>query len=92
MEVRATSAAVGATLADRAADSTGAPDIQSDARVFGSDAVPLQLTVNGRDVRVQIDPATTLADVLREQIGLTRGGIQLHDLCVRCARPRDHDD
>jgi xanthine dehydrogenase YagT iron-sulfur-binding subunit len=62
---------VGATLADRPADSTAIQDIQSDARVFGRDAVPLQLTVNGRDVRVLTDAATTLAEVLRDQMGLT---------------------
>ena len=34
-------------------------------------AVPVELTVNGRTERLQLDPRTTLLDGLREHLGLT---------------------
>jgi xanthine dehydrogenase YagT iron-sulfur-binding subunit len=40
-------------------------------RVFGPEPVLLRLAVNGRDLRVHADPATTLTEVLRDQLGLT---------------------
>jgi carbon-monoxide dehydrogenase small subunit/xanthine dehydrogenase YagT iron-sulfur-binding subunit len=39
--------------------------------VLGPEPVRLQLTVNGRDIRVRVDPAATLAEVLRDQLELT---------------------
>jgi len=38
---------------------------------LGPEAVPFTLTVNGRTLAVRVDPATTLAEVLRETLGLT---------------------
>jgi xanthine dehydrogenase YagT iron-sulfur-binding subunit len=40
-------------------------------RAIGPDAVLLALQVNGRTVRVAVDPGTTLVQVLRDQLGLT---------------------
>jgi aerobic-type carbon monoxide dehydrogenase small subunit (CoxS/CutS family) len=39
--------------------------------VLGPRAVPVSLTVNGRGVSVRVDPATTLVEVLRYDLGLT---------------------
>jgi carbon-monoxide dehydrogenase small subunit/xanthine dehydrogenase YagT iron-sulfur-binding subunit len=38
---------------------------------IGSEVAPLELHINGKSVVVQIDPATTLVDVLRDSLGLT---------------------
>ena len=48
------------------ADETGAG-----AQRIGAERRPLALNVNGRDVLVVVDPATTLAGVLRLDLGLT---------------------
>ena len=40
-------------------------------RMFGPDMIVLALSVNGERREVQIDPATTLAEVLRDNLGLT---------------------
>jgi xanthine dehydrogenase YagT iron-sulfur-binding subunit len=49
--------------------------MNSDGRVpngvFGPGAVSLALSINGRDVTVRVDPGTTLAEVLRDALGLT---------------------
>jgi xanthine dehydrogenase YagT iron-sulfur-binding subunit len=39
--------------------------------VLGPNLASLGLTVNGRDVIVRVDPGTTLAEVLRDGLGLT---------------------
>jgi carbon-monoxide dehydrogenase small subunit/xanthine dehydrogenase YagT iron-sulfur-binding subunit len=41
------------------------------AAVLGPNAIWLRLNVNGRDVEVHVDPATTLVEVLRDRLGLT---------------------
>jgi xanthine dehydrogenase YagT iron-sulfur-binding subunit len=46
-------------------------EVISQPRVLGPDAVPLQLSVNGRIRQVVVDPATTLADALRLNLDLT---------------------
>jgi aerobic-type carbon monoxide dehydrogenase small subunit (CoxS/CutS family) len=43
----------------------------SEAPVLGPGAVPFPLTVNGRGVSVRVDPATTLVEVIRNELGLT---------------------
>jgi carbon-monoxide dehydrogenase small subunit/xanthine dehydrogenase YagT iron-sulfur-binding subunit len=48
-----------------------AVDVQRDTRVLGPGEVPLTLSVNGRDLTVHVDPATTLVEVLRDRLGLT---------------------
>jgi xanthine dehydrogenase YagT iron-sulfur-binding subunit len=48
-----------------------AEDLVSAPQVLGPGAVPLSLLINGRPQRVRVDPATTLADVLRQSLGLT---------------------
>jgi xanthine dehydrogenase YagT iron-sulfur-binding subunit len=63
--------AVGASAADGLAQPVAGEGVQSDTRAFGPDPVSLQLLVNGRTVRVRADPATTLVEVLRDQLGLT---------------------
>jgi carbon-monoxide dehydrogenase small subunit/xanthine dehydrogenase YagT iron-sulfur-binding subunit len=40
-------------------------------QVLGPGAVPLSLSINGRTFAVRADPGTTLADVLRQGLGLT---------------------
>jgi xanthine dehydrogenase YagT iron-sulfur-binding subunit len=62
-------AAVG--LADRVGQPTDTQTVQRDRRAFGPQPVWFELTVNGRHVHVRADPATTLADVLRDQLELT---------------------
>jgi xanthine dehydrogenase YagT iron-sulfur-binding subunit len=51
--------------------------------------VPIALTVNDRSVQVQVDPATTLVEVLRNDLGLTgtkigcdRGDISASTVCL----------
>jgi xanthine dehydrogenase YagT iron-sulfur-binding subunit len=51
--------------------SAAAGDLVSAPQVLGPGAVPLSLLINGRPQRVRVDPATTLADVLRQSLGLT---------------------
>lgn len=63
--------AVGVTLADGLAQSVDDKSVDADTPVFGPEPVWFHLTVNGRDVRVRADPATTLAEVLRDHLGLT---------------------
>jgi xanthine dehydrogenase YagT iron-sulfur-binding subunit len=48
-----------------------AEDLLSKPQVLGPGAVSLSLSVNGRTRRVQVDPGTTLAEVLRQGLGLT---------------------
>jgi xanthine dehydrogenase YagT iron-sulfur-binding subunit len=56
-----------ASLGVRAA----AADLVSEPQVLGPGAVSLSLSVNGRTLPVRVDPGTTLADVLRQGLGLT---------------------
>lgn len=58
------------TVSDGVAVDTRAT-MQDGARVIGPDALVLTLQVNGRPVRVTVDPGTTLVQVLRDQLGLT---------------------
>ena len=46
---------------------TGAPAMNDSA----SEPLDLSLTVNGRPCRVRVDPAATLVEVLRDELGLT---------------------
>jgi xanthine dehydrogenase YagT iron-sulfur-binding subunit len=48
-----------------------AEDLLSEPQVLGPGAVLLSLSVNGRTRRVHVDPGTTLAEVLRQGLGLT---------------------
>jgi xanthine dehydrogenase YagT iron-sulfur-binding subunit len=59
--------ALTATLAQTAAQAAGtaAPP------VLGPEPSTLQLSINGRAVSVQADPGTTLAELLRHQLGMT---------------------
>src|SRR5687767_7399517 len=49
----------------------GAGDLVSAPQVLGPGPVSLSLSVNGRTLPVRVDPGTTLADVLRQDLGLT---------------------
>jgi xanthine dehydrogenase YagT iron-sulfur-binding subunit len=40
-------------------------------QVLGPGAVPVRLLVNGREISVRVDPATTLVELLRNDLGLT---------------------
>jgi xanthine dehydrogenase YagT iron-sulfur-binding subunit len=55
-------------LAQAAPESAGVVNVNE---VLGPGAVPVSLSVNGRNVSVRVDPATTLVEVLRNQLGLT---------------------
>ncbi len=59
--------AISATLVQTAAEAASA----ASPPVLGPEPAAVNLSVNGRTVAVQVDPATTLADVLRNQLGLT---------------------
>ena len=48
-----------------------AQEFVSEPQTFGPGVVSLSLSVNGRTVPVRVDPGTTLADVLRQGLGLT---------------------
>ena len=48
-----------------------AEDLVSEPQMFGPGAVSLSLSINGRTLPVRVDPGTTLADVLRQGLGLT---------------------
>jgi ferredoxin len=51
--------------------SAAAEALVSKPQVLGPGAVVLSLSINGRTVPVRVDPGTTLADVLRQHLGLT---------------------
>ena len=55
-------------LAQAGLNSAGAAEANE---VLGPGAVPVSLSVNGRNVSVRVDPATTLVEVLRNELGLT---------------------
>ena len=57
--------ALSATLAPSAAQAADTPP------VLGPEPAPLTLSINGRTVTVQADPATTLAELVRNQLGMT---------------------
>ena len=48
-----------------------AEDFVNKPQVLGPGAVSLSLSINGRTLPVRVDPGTTLADVLRQGLGLT---------------------
>jgi carbon-monoxide dehydrogenase small subunit/xanthine dehydrogenase YagT iron-sulfur-binding subunit len=48
-----------------------AGDLVGEPQVLGPGAVSLSLSVNDRTLGVRVDPGTTLADVLRQDLGLT---------------------
>jgi xanthine dehydrogenase YagT iron-sulfur-binding subunit len=50
---------------------SGATVIEMDQPATQADAMPLQLTINGRQHQLTIDPRTTLLDLLREDLHLT---------------------
>jgi xanthine dehydrogenase YagT iron-sulfur-binding subunit len=62
--------AIGATLLDGLSNGAHGQSL-NDARVAGPEAAPLRLSVNGRDVVVRADPGMTLAEILRDGLGLT---------------------
>jgi xanthine dehydrogenase YagT iron-sulfur-binding subunit len=61
----------GATLIDAGTGGTDIRDTRRGIGIFGPAPVWLQLSVNGREFDVHVDPATTLVEVLRDQLGLT---------------------
>jgi len=65
------SAAGAALLDSRFTQTAEAAAREGEVNVLGPRAVPVSLTVNGRGVSVRVDPATTLVEVLRYDLGLT---------------------
>jgi xanthine dehydrogenase YagT iron-sulfur-binding subunit len=66
--------AVGAALLEAgAARAAGmASPLQGDAnQALGPGPVPMDLAINGKRLSVQVEPATTLVEVLRDHLGLT---------------------
>ena len=49
----------------------GASTVAAQPRQEGGRMTPVELTVNGREVHLQLDPRTTLLDALREHLHLT---------------------
>lgn len=70
MFLRGTGAAASgiALLSEAAASAAASEDQQS---ILGPGAVPLTLTVNGRNYELNVEPRATLADVLRGPLDLT---------------------
>jgi xanthine dehydrogenase YagT iron-sulfur-binding subunit len=62
--------AIGATLLEGLTNGAEG-QASSGARVAGPGPAPLTLSVNGRDVIVHVDPGMTLAEVLRDGLGMT---------------------
>ena len=66
---------LGVTTAGAAATSlltlSGKASAAASPRVLGPGAVPIELNVNGTKKTVKVEPRTTLARALREQLGLT---------------------
>jgi xanthine dehydrogenase YagT iron-sulfur-binding subunit len=65
------SAASGALLDGGLGVPAAARDLVGEPQVLGPGAAALSLSVNGRTRSVRVDPGTTLADVLRQGLGLT---------------------
>jgi xanthine dehydrogenase YagT iron-sulfur-binding subunit len=63
--------AMGAVLADSGLMGLASATEAGGARVLGPGAVPLSLTVNGQVRSLRVDPATTLVEALRLELGLT---------------------
>jgi len=64
-------AAVGLTVMDGFREAAQSVGVGAGALVLGPEAIALTLSINGRDVSIRADPATTLAQVLRDELGLT---------------------
>jgi xanthine dehydrogenase YagT iron-sulfur-binding subunit len=62
--------AIGATLLDGLSNGAQGQSLSA-VRVAGPEAAPLKLSVNGREVVVRADPGMTLAEILRDSLGLT---------------------
>ena len=45
--------------------------VQTDAYAIGPDTITISLWVNGRTTTVRVDPASNLAEILRDSLGLT---------------------
>ncbi|MFC3440115.1 aldehyde dehydrogenase iron-sulfur subunit PaoA [Sphingobium rhizovicinum] len=62
-----------AVLAAAAPALSGAPGAAAaPSKIHGAKAMmPVELTINGREVHLQLDPRTTLLDALREHLNLT---------------------
>jgi xanthine dehydrogenase YagT iron-sulfur-binding subunit len=63
--------AMGAVLADSGLMGLASATEAGAARVLGPGAVPLSFTVNGQPRSLRVDPATTLVEALRLELGLT---------------------
>ena len=64
--------ALGSVLADGLISAEAeAEQAVNEGGVLGPEPVPVMLSVNGRDLRVRVDPSMTLAEVLRNELGLT---------------------
>jgi xanthine dehydrogenase YagT iron-sulfur-binding subunit len=63
--------ALGTVLLDKISGAANTEDLSGEMTVLGPGPVPLSLSVNGRTLVVRADPGTTLAEVLRYDLGLT---------------------
>ena len=63
--------ACGVPVGARQLNLVGAASVAEVAELTGTGSVPLGLTVNGQEHRVNIDPRVTLLDLLREHLKLT---------------------
>jgi aerobic-type carbon monoxide dehydrogenase small subunit (CoxS/CutS family) len=67
MGVSAAAASVGAAVEARAAELTG----DAEAPVVGPDPVEITLNINGKAMKVTVEPGATLLEALRVNLGLT---------------------
>jgi xanthine dehydrogenase YagT iron-sulfur-binding subunit len=58
-------------MLDERIDGTKTTGRDETATVLGPHTETLMLSINGRDVKVRVEPATTLVQVLRDELGLT---------------------
>lgn len=49
----------------------GAPALKPNGKLYGPEATTITLQVNGHKKQARVEPRSTLADVLRDQLGLT---------------------
>jgi xanthine dehydrogenase YagT iron-sulfur-binding subunit len=66
--------AVGAALLETGAAQAAAIDSSMNgnaSEVLGPGPIPMDLSINGKRAPVQVEPATTLVEVLRDHLGLT---------------------
>src|SRR4051812_14988830 len=63
--------AVGTALGESALEAFAAPDAEASRPVLGPSAVKINLDINGQQKSLNVEPRTTLAQALRDELDLT---------------------